>query len=291
VRPLVLGALDGGGYVLASETAALDIVGATLLREVEPGELIAIDADGLRSRRFARATPSFCVFEYVYLARPDHRTPETSVYAARRRMGQMLAEESPTDADLVIGVPDSGLAAAAGYSQASGIPYAEGLVKNRYVGRTFIQPSQSLRQLGIRLKLNPLRDVLEGQRLVVVDDSIVRGNTSRQLVRMLREAGATEVHLRIPSPPVRNPCYYGIDMATKDELLASGRSTSEICASLEADSLAYLSLDALISASRRPAGSLCRACFDGEYPIPVPHAMPADDRTTLPVLELAAHGA
>jgi amidophosphoribosyltransferase len=290
VRPLVLGVLDGGGYVLASETAALDIVGATLLREIEPGELVAIDADGVRSRRFARPDPKFCVFEYVYLARPDHRTPETSVYASRMRMGQLLAEESPADADLVVPVPDSGMAAAAGFSQRSGIPYAEGLVKNRYVGRTFIQPSQSLRQLGIRLKLNPLRDVLDGQRLVVVDDSIVRGNTSRQLVRMLRECGATEVHLRIPSPPVRHPCFYGIDMATEDELLASGRTTEEIRASLEADSLAYLSLDALVEASRRPRSSLCRACFDGQYPIPVPHAVPAEDQTTLPVLELAAHG-
>jgi amidophosphoribosyltransferase len=291
VRPLVLGVLDGRGYVLASETAALDIVGATLLREVQPGELVAIDADGVRSRRFATPTPSFCVFEYVYLARPDHQTPETSIYAARRRMGRQLALESPADADLVVPVPDSGLAAAAGYSQQSGIPYAEGLVKNRYVGRTFIQPSQSLRQLGIRLKLNPLRDVLEGQRLVVVDDSIVRGNTSRQLVRMLRACGATEVHLRIPSPPVRHPCFYGIDMATRDELLASDRTTEEICAYLEADSLAYLSLDALTRATRRPASSLCRACFDGRYPIPVPQAMPADDRTTLPVLELTSHGA
>jgi amidophosphoribosyltransferase len=289
VRPLVLGEIDGG-YVLASETAALDITGARLVREIAPGELVAIDADGVRSQRFAPATPSFCVFEYVYLARPDHRTSETSVYAARRRMGQLLAWESPADADLVIPVPDSGLAAAAGYSQASGIPYAEGLVKNRYVGRTFIQPSQSLRQLGIRLKLNPLRDVLDGQRLVVVDDSIVRGNTSRQLVRMLRESGATEVHLRIPSPPVRHPCYYGVDMATREELLASDRSIDEICAFLEADSLAYLSLEALTRATRRPATSLCRACFDGDYPITVPQAMPDEHQTTLPVLQLAAHG-
>jgi amidophosphoribosyltransferase len=287
VRPLVLGLLDGGGYVLASETAALDIVGATLLREIQPGELVAIDADGIRSRRFAPPSPSFCVFEYVYLARPDHQTPETSIYAARRRMGQALAREAPADADLVIPVPDSGLAAAAGYSQQSGIPYAEGLVKNRYVGRTFIQPSQSLRQLGIRLKLNPLRDVLDGQRLVVVDDSIVRGNTSRQLVRMLRDSGAKQVHLRIPSPPVRNPCFYGIDMATSDELIASGRTTEEICASLEADSLAYLSLDALTDATRRPASSLCRACFDGRYPIPVPNALPTDEDTVRPAFELA----
>jgi amidophosphoribosyltransferase len=289
VRPLVLGEVDGG-YVLASETAALDIIGARLMREIEPGELVAIDASGIRSRRFAPATPSFCVFEYVYLARPDHRTAETSVYAARRRMGQLLAHESPARADLVIPVPDSGLAAAAGYSQASGIPYAEGLVKNRYVGRTFIQPSQSLRQLGIRLKLNPLRDVLEGQRLVVVDDSIVRGNTSRQLVRMLRESGAAEVHLRIPSPPVRHPCFYGVDMPTSDELLAAGRSTDEICAYLEADSLAYLSLEALTQASRRPPGTLCRACFDGSYPIPVPEATPQEHQTSLPVLALATHG-
>ena len=290
VRPLVLGALDGGGYVLASETAALDITGAQLVREIDPGEMIAIDADGIRSQRFAAATPAFCVFEYVYLARPDHRTSETSVYAARRRMGQLLALEAPADADLVIPVPDSGLAAAAGFSQQSGIPYAEGLVKNRYVGRTFIQPSQSLRQLGIRLKLNPLRDVLEGQRLVVVDDSIVRGNTSRQLVRMLRTSGAAQVHLRIPSPPVRHPCYYGVDMATEQELLASSRSIEEICDYLEADSLAYLSLEGLTRSSMRPVNSLCRACFDGNYPIPVPQALPAENQTILPVLELAAHG-
>jgi amidophosphoribosyltransferase len=289
IRPLVLGETDGG-YVLASETAALDITGARLIREIEPGELVAIDAGGIRSRRFAAASPSFCVFEYVYLARPDHRTTETSVYAARHRMGQLLAYEAPAQADLVIPVPDSGLAAAAGYSQVSGIPYAEGLVKNRYVGRTFIQPSQSLRQLGIRLKLNPLRDVLEGKRLVVVDDSIVRGNTSRQLVRMLRDSGAAEVHLRIPSPPVRHPCFYGVDMATEDELLASGRSTDEIRRYLEADSLAYLSLEALTQASRRLPGTLCRACFDGNYPIPVPDATPQEHQTTLPVLELATHG-
>ena len=289
VRPLMLGEIDGG-YVLASETAALDITGARPVREIGPGELIAIDANGVRSQRFAPATPSFCVFEYVYLARPDHRTTETSVYAARRRMGQLLAHESPADADLVIPVPDSGQPAAAGFSQASGIPYAEGLVKNRYVGRTFIQPSQSLRQLGIRLKLNPLRDVLDGQRLVVVDDSVVRGNTSRQLVRMLRESGAAEVHLRIPSPPVRHPCFYGVDMATEAELVASGRSTEEICAYLEADSLAYLSLEALTRATRRPATSLCRACFDADYPIALPQAVTGNHHTKLPLLELAPAG-
>jgi amidophosphoribosyltransferase len=269
VRPLVLGRLPGGGHVFASETSALDIVGARLVREVEPGELVVVDDRGLRSRRFAAPTPRFCVFEYVYVARPDHRTDETTVYAARRRMGALLAAEAPVAADLVIGVPDSGAPAASGYSAASGIPYAEGLVKNRYVGRTFIQPSPSLRQLGIRLKLNPLPDVLEGRRLVVVDDSIVRGNTSRQLVAMLRESGAAEVHLRITAPPVRNPCYYGIDMASRSELLGADLSVEEIRAYLGADTLAYLSLDALVSSTRRPKSTLCRACFDGEYPIPV----------------------
>jgi amidophosphoribosyltransferase len=269
VRPLVIGRL-AGGWVLASETAALDIVGAHLVREVEPGEIVAIDSHGMRSRRYADATPHFCLFEYVYVARPDHRTAETTVYAARRRMGALLAGEAPVDADLVIPVPDSGTAAAGGYAEGSGIPYAEGLTKNRYVGRTFIQPTQSLRQLGIRLKLNPLRDVIAGRRLVVVDDSVVRGNTSRQLVAMLREAGAAEVHLRITAPPIRNPCFYGIDMATRAELIGAGLTVEEIRDFVGADSLAFLSLDALVSTTRRPRASLCRACFDGEYPIPVP---------------------
>jgi len=269
VRPLVLGRLPRGGFVFASETCALDIVGAHLVREVAPGELVVVDAEGLRTRRWAEATPHACLFEYVYVARPDHRTDETTVYAARRRMGALLAAEAPVDADLVIGVPDSGIAAASGYSEASGIPHADGLVKNRYVGRTFIQPSPSLRELGIRLKLNPLRDVLEGRRLVVVDDSIVRGNTSRQLVAMLRESGAAQVHLRITAPPIRNPCHYGIDMATRAELLGADLSVDEIRDFVGADSLAYLSLGALVSATKRPKSSLCRACFDGEYPIPV----------------------
>ena len=280
-RPLVIGRLPRGGYVLASETSALDIVGAHLIREVEPGELVAIDERGLRTRRFAEATPSTCLFEYVYIARPDHRFPETTVYAARRRMGALLAGEAPVDADLVIPVPDSGTAAAGGYAEASGIPYAEGLVKNRYVGRTFIEPSQSLRQLGIRLKLNPLPDVIEGKRLVVVDDSIVRGNTSRQLVAMLRESGASEVHLRITAPPIRNPCFYGIDMATRAELVASGLTIEEIRDFVGADSLAYISLDALVSTTRRAKTSLCRACFDGEYPIPVPQEQLASGKDVL----------
>ena len=290
VRPLVLGRLPTGGWVLASETAALDITGAELIRDVRPGELIAIDADGLRSRQWAEPTPRFCVFEYVYIARPDHRTEETSVYAARRRMGGALAAQAPVEADLVIGVPDSGAAAAAGYAEASGIPYAEGLVKNRYVGRTFIQPTDALRQLGIRLKLNPLRDVIEGRRLVVVDDSIVRGNTSRQLVTMLRLAGAREVHLRITAPPVRHPCYYGVDMATRGELVAAGLSEHEVRDFVGADSLEYLSLDALTEATRRPAASLCRACFDGRYPIPIPVAARADGQQVLPMLPVMSAG-
>ncbi len=281
VRPLVLGRLPRGGHVFASETAALDIVGAVLVREVEPGELVTVDEDGVRSRRYADPTPHFCLFEYVYVARPDHRTDETTVYAARRRMGALLAMEAPVEADLVIGVPDSGTPAASGYSAASGIPHAEGLVKNRYVGRTFIQPSPRLRELGIRLKLNPLRDVLEGHRLIVVDDSIVRGSTSRQLVAMLRDSGAAEVHLRITSPPVRNPCYYGIDMATRTELLGADLSVEQIRDFVGADSLAYLSLEGLVSATRRAKGSLCRACFDGEYPIPVSAEQAANGKDVL----------
>ncbi|MGI9017008.1 MAG: amidophosphoribosyltransferase [Euzebya sp.] len=269
VRPLVIGRLKSGGWVIASETAALDIVGAVRVRDVEPGEIVAIDSGGLRGRRYADARPKACVFEYVYVARPDHMTQETSVYAARRRMGELLALESPVDADLVIPVPDSGMAAAGGYSATSGIPYAEGLTKNRYVGRTFIQPTQSLRQLGIRLKLNPLPDIINGQRLVVVDDSIVRGNTSRQLVAMLKAAGAAEVHLRITAPPIKWPCFYGIDMATRAELIGAGMEVEEIRAFLGADSLAYLSLDGLVETTKLPHTSLCSACFDGHYPIPV----------------------
>ena len=300
VRPLVIGRLPRGGYVVASETAALDIVGAHLVREVAPGELVTIDEAGLRSRIWAEPEPAFCVFEYVYLARPDHRAHGvgdgshgeggsgslTTVAGARRRMGQLLAAQAPVEADLVIPVPDSGVPAAAGYAETSGIPYGEGLVKNRYVGRTFIDPSQSLRELGIRLKLNPLRDVLAGRRLVVVDDSIVRGNTSRQLVAMLREAGAAAVHLRVTSPPVRHPCFYGIDMATRAELVANGLSTEQIRDFVGADSLAYLALDALIEAAGRPKSSLCRACFDGEYPIPVPGDHVASGKSDLRLFSL-----
>jgi amidophosphoribosyltransferase len=269
VHPLVLGRLESG-WVVASETAALDIVGASFVREIEPGELLAVDADGLRSERFANPDPKGCLFEYVYLARPDTHIAGRSVYAARVEVGRRLAAEHPVDADLVIPVPESGTPAAIGYAEAAGIPYGQGLVKNSYVGRTFIQPSQTIRQLGIRLKLNPLRDVIRGRRLVVVDDSIVRGNTQRALVRMLREAGAVEVHVRISSPPVKWPCFYGIDFASRAELAASGLDVEGIRASIGADSLGYVSLDGLVAASEQPRKRLCRACYDGEYPIPLP---------------------
>jgi amidophosphoribosyltransferase len=269
VHPLVLGRLERG-WVVASETAALDIVGASFVREVEPGELLAIDADGLRSTRFAVPEPKGCIFEYVYLARPDTSISGRSVHATRVEIGRKLAVEHPVEADLVIPVPESGTPAAIGYAQASGIPYGSGLVKNAYVGRTFIQPSQTIRQLGIRLKLNPLRDVIRGKRLVVVDDSIVRGNTQRALVRMLREAGAVEVHVRIASPPVRWPCFYGIDFASRAELIANGLDTDGVRRSIGADSLGYVALDNLVAATEQPRSRLCSACFDGEYPIPLP---------------------
>jgi len=271
VRPLVLGRLERG-WVVASETPALDIVGASYVREVEPGEFIAIDADGLRSVKFATAQRAGCVFEYVYLARPDTTIAGRSVHAARVEMGRRLAVEHPVEADLVIPVPESGTPAAVGYAQQSGIPFGQGLTKNAYVGRTFIQPSQTLRQLGIRLKLNPLREVIRGKRLVVVDDSIVRGNTQRALIRMLREAGAAEVHVRISSPPVKWPCFYGIDFASRAELIANGLSAAEIGASLGADSLGYISEAALIEATEQPASQLCTACFSGRYPIELPPA-------------------
>jgi amidophosphoribosyltransferase len=269
VRPLVLGRLERG-WVVASEAAALDIVGASVVREVEPGELIAIDENGLRSSRFANPEPKGCLFEYVYLARPDATISGRNVYAARTDIGRQLAKEHPVDADLVIPSPESGTPAAIGYAEESGIPYGMGLVKNAYVGRTFIQPSQTIRQLGIRLKLNPLREVIRGKRIIVVDDSIVRGNTQRAIVRMLREAGAIEVHVRISSPPVKWPCFYGIDFADRAELLANGLDNEGIRRAIGADSLGYVSLNGLIAATEQPANRLCRACFDGQYPIDLP---------------------
>jgi amidophosphoribosyltransferase len=256
--------------VVASETAALDIVGASVIREVEPGELIAIDEDGLRSAKFAEPEPKGCVFEYVYLARPDTTINGRVVHEARVEMGRTLAREHPADADLVIPTPESGTPAAIGFAQESGIPYGQGLVKNAYVGRTFIQPSQTIRQLGIRLKLNPLREVVKGKRLVVVDDTIVRGNTQRAVVRMLREAGAAEVHLRISAPPVKWPCFYGIDFPTRAELIATGIGVEEICNSIGADSLGYISEEGMVAATEQPTSALCTACFTGRYPVELP---------------------
>jgi amidophosphoribosyltransferase len=267
-RPLVLGRLDTG-WVVASETAALDIVGARFVREIAPGELVCIDGRGVRSVTFAAAQPRGCLFEYVYLARPDTTISGRGVHATRVAVGRRLAAEQPADADLVIPVPESGTPAAIGFAEASGIPFGQGLVKNSYVGRTFIQPSQTIRERGIKLKLNPLRDAIAGRRLVVVDDTIVRGTTQRALVAMLREAGAREVHVRVAAPPVSWPCFYGIDFATRAELIAGQLTPEEICASIGADSLGYVSLAGLIEATTLPEGRLCRACFDGQYPVPV----------------------
>jgi len=267
-RPLVLGRLNSG-WVVASETAALDIVGAGFVREILPGELVCINGRGVRSRTFAAPQPSGCLFEYVYLARPDTTISGRGVHATRVAVGRRLAAEHPADADLVIPVPESGTPAAIGFAEASGIPFGQGLVKNSYVGRTFIQPSQTIRERGIKLKLNPLRDAIAGRRLVVVDDSIVRGTTQRALVAMLREAGAAQVHVRVASPPVIWPCFYGIDFATRAELIAGRMSSAEICVSIGADSLGYVSLEGLTDASGLPASQLCRACFDGRYPVAV----------------------
>ncbi|WP_404374216.1 amidophosphoribosyltransferase [Kytococcus sedentarius] len=281
VRPLVIGRLSRG-WVVASETAALDIVGASFVREVAPGELIALDHDGLESVSFAEPEPKGCIFEYVYLARPDTKIAGREVYDARVEMGRALARRHPAEADMVMPVPESGTPSAIGYAEESGIPYGLGLVKNSYVGRTFISPTQTIRQLGIRLKLNPLKHVIAGKRLVVVDDSIVRGNTQRALVKMLREAGAAEVHVRISSPPVEWPCFYGIDFATRAELAAANMTVEEICTSIGADSLGYVEVEDIVAASEQPADRLCAACFDGVYPIP----LPTDGRTGKKWLEL-----
>ncbi len=285
VRPLVIGKLDRG-WVVASETAALDIVGAAFVREVEPGEFLAINEDGIRSQMWAKPDPKGCIFEYVYLARPDTTIAGQGVHATRVRIGKRLAIEAPVEADLVIPVPESGTPAAIGYAQQSGIPYGLGLVKNSYVGRTFIQPSQTIRQLGIRLKLNPLREIIEGKRIIVVDDSIVRGNTQRAIVRMLREAGAREIHVRISSPPVEWPCYYGIDFASRAELIASGLEVEEIRRSIGADSLNYVSMEGLIAATTIAEDKLCTACFTGTYPIAVPTDM-SEGKMRLEITEKA----
>ena len=270
IRPLAIGRLPGGGWCVASETCALDVVGAAYVREVQPGELVAIDERGVTSRRFdEHPTPKLCLFEFVYLGRADSRMYGRSLHEARREMGRRLAREAPADADLVIPIPDTGHSAAQGFAEVSGIPYGEGLMKNRYIGRTFIEPTPALRSRGVRLKLNPLPDAVRGKRLVVVDDSIVRGTTTRQIVQVLRDAGAARVHLRIVSPPIRWPCFYGIDMSTRGELVAAQNDVDGIRDLVGADSLAYLSVDSLVASTESPRGSFCRACFDGEYPIPV----------------------
>jgi amidophosphoribosyltransferase len=265
-RPLCIGEIEGG-YAVSSETCGLDIIGARFLREIEPGEVVVIDDEGLKSYRGESPRRALCVFEYVYFARPDSRFDGREVADARQRMGEILAEEAPAEAEVIIPVPDSGIMAAVGYSQASGIPYAEGLIKNRYVGRTFIEPTDGMRQLGLRLKLNPLPSVIDGKRLVVIDDSIVRGNTARKLVKLLFEAGASEVHFRVSSPPVTGPCYYGIDMDSKKNLVGANHTVEEIRSQIGATSLAYLSVDGMVAATEQPKGRLCRACFDGDYPI------------------------
>jgi amidophosphoribosyltransferase len=277
---------DQGGWVLASETPALDIVGATFVRELEPGEMVVIDDAGVRSMHphgADAAEPRLCLFEFVYFARPDSRLYGQSVHQARIRMGEQLADQAPVDADMVMGVPESGVPAAEGFSRRSGIPAGQGLVKNRYIGRSFIAPSPEMRAQAVRMKLNPLRENIDGKRLVVVDDSIVRGTTQKQLVRMLREAGAREVHLRITSPPVAWSCFYGIDTGDRDELIAAQLDVDEIRSYLNLDTLAYLTLERLVEATGAAGAGFCDACFTGDYPVPVPvtlrkHVLEADGR-------------
>jgi amidophosphoribosyltransferase len=270
-RPLCLGNVDTG-WVLASETPALDVIGAHFVREIDPGEMIVIDATGWRSERpfpEERVDPKLCIFEFVYIARPDSHLYGKEVHGARRRMGELLAQQAPVGADMVMGVPESGVPAAEGYARRSGIPYGQGLVKNRYIGRTFIAPSQEMRSQGVRRKLNPLRENVKGKRLVVVDDSIVRGTTQRAIVRMLRDAGAEEVHVRITSPPYKWPCFYGVDTGTRAELLAANMTVSEIQDYLGVDSIAFLSLENLVRAVDAPAAGFCDACLTGNYPTEV----------------------
>jgi amidophosphoribosyltransferase len=296
-RPLCLGRLETG-WVLASETPALDIMGAEFVRELEPGEMVTVDASGVRSLHpfgADAADPHLCLFEFVYFARPDSRLYGQSVHQARIRMGEQLAAQAPVDADMVMGVPESGVPAAEGFARASGTPFGQGLVKNRYIGRSFIAPNQEMRARAVRMKLNPLRENIRGKRLVVVDDSIVRGTTQRQLVHMLREAGAREVHLRITSPPVTWSCFYGIDTGDRAELIAHNLEVDHVREYLNADSLAYLELDRLVAATGAPAAGFCDACFTGRYPVEVPltlgkhvledNAMPPSEDVVQPALD------
>jgi len=268
-RPLCIGRTDSGGYVIASESCAIDSIGATFVRDVEPGEIVIVDEDGLRSiTTHCGKETSLCVFEYVYIARPDSVVDGTSVHMARKRAGEYLAKESPVEADVIVGVPDSGLDAALGYAQASGIPYGIGFLKNKYIGRTFIQPNQKQRERSVRIKLNPIADTVRGKRVVLIDDSIVRGTTCAPIIKLLRDAGATEVHMRIASPPVTCPCYYGVDTSA-DELVARTHTVEEVAAISGADSLAYLSVDAVKNLAKETKTHFCTACFTGEYPVEV----------------------
>ncbi len=268
-RPLSLGELDGA-YVVASETCAFDLIEATYIRDIEPGEMVVINSKGIQSSfPFKPADPSHCIFEFIYFARPDSMVFGQNVYTIRKEFGRQLARESAIEADVVIPVPDSGVPAALGYAEESGIPFDTGLIRNHYVGRTFIEPRQSIRHFGVKIKLNPVRDALKGKRVVVVDDSIVRGTTSKKIIKMIRNAGASEVHVRISSPPTTNPCFYGIDMPTRQELIASSHSIEEIRKYITADSLNYISLDGIRKVVRWPM-NYCAACFDGAYPVPFP---------------------
>jgi amidophosphoribosyltransferase len=285
VRPLILGRLSGGGWVLASETCALDIVGAEFVRDIDPGEIVVIDTEGLHSiRPFGRQRPRFCVFEYIYFARPDSVVEGTPVYAARKRIGAELARESHVPADVIVPVPDSGVPAAMGYASECGVPFELGIIRNHYVGRTFIEPTDHIRNLGVKLKHSANRAMLEGRRVVLVDDSIVRGTTSRKIVEMVRQAGAAEVHMRISSPPTTHSCFYGIDTPERGELLAARHSVEQMAEQIGADSLAFVSIDGLYRALRQDGGrdgaapQYCDACFTGDYPIPVPDAMQNDNR-------------
>ncbi len=269
IRPLVLGKLDGS-YVLASETCAFDLIGATYERDIEPGEMVLIDEHGIQSLRpFDSATSKFCVFEYVYFARPDSNLEGVNVYHARYQIGVELAKESPVEADIIIPIPDSGVPPAMGYAEESGIPFQMGLIRNHYVGRTFIEPQQSIRNFGVKLKLNPIRRLIEGKRIVLVDDSIVRGTTSRKIVEMVRAAGAKEVHMRISSPPTKHSCFYGIDTPNEDELLANKMDLEEMCRAINADSLAFVSSEGMYRAVGKPRDLHCDACFSGDYPVPI----------------------
>ena len=284
VRPLCIGTFADGGFAVASESCALPTIGAQYLREIEAGEIIRISSNGLESLRTPTdlAKPALCMFEYIYFARPDSSLNGRSIYMARYAMGRQLAKEYPVDADVVMAIPDSAVPGGIGYAAESGLPYIEGLIKNRYIGRTFISPDQSLRARGVQLKFNPVVENLRGQRVVVVDDSIVRGTTTPRIVRLLREAGAKEVHLRITSPPIKHPCYLGVDMATYDELIAANFSEEEIREKANADSLGYLSLDGLIASTGRKREEMCLGCLTGEYPnVPAAHR----GRATVSVLK------